>query len=314
MPDRPTGQQLIGMTSNEILDIFGGASDEKYGQYIPGYNRTKESNARTDTQFSLKNILYESEQAQSKSGFAGGGAAGKASGEAREGTLQGFQKQLEGFYSDYESEVYGALAHLADLEAFSGSRYGPGTPAPWEQYGMTEQQWNDWQASGGDDSDLNTYGGDETLQCFIGSTKILMFDGSVKNIEDINQFDLITSFDESTKEYVQGVVTKHLIHPINKIVNVANINGLIGTPTHPIYVDNKWIEIAENSDTHYCLKYVTNYFNLEVDGFSIDGYHNYIANDNIVSGLGDNLILNNYFKRQKNFQKQERKLCLEISI
>lgn len=124
MPDRPTGQQLIGMTSNEILDIFGGADVDKYGQYIPGYNRTKESNARTDTQFSLKNILYESEQAQSKSGFAGGGAAGKASGEAREGTLQGFQKQLEGFYSDYESEVYGALAHLADLGAFEDNGGG----------------------------------------------------------------------------------------------------------------------------------------------------------------------------------------------
>jgi len=113
--NRPSNQQLVGMTPQEILGIMGGA-DKYYESFIPQYNRERENLARTDTQFSLKNVSIGSQQAQAKSGFAGSGAIGQSAGRAREGTLQGFQKQLEGFRSQYASDVYGALGTLAGLE------------------------------------------------------------------------------------------------------------------------------------------------------------------------------------------------------
>ncbi|MBC8549760.1 MAG: hypothetical protein H8D23_08915, partial [Candidatus Brocadiales bacterium] len=115
--DRPTNQELIGMTPQEILEIFGGAGKE-YEKYIPEYNRERENLARTDTQFSLKNIGIGSQQAQAKSGFAGSGSIGQSAQQAREGTLQSFQKQLEGFRSSFASDVYEALGTLVGLEAF----------------------------------------------------------------------------------------------------------------------------------------------------------------------------------------------------
>ena len=208
--NRPSNQQLIGMTPSEILGIFGGAGKE-YEKYIPQYNRERENLARTDTQFSLRNIGIGSQQAQAKSGFAGSGAIGQFAGRAREGTLQGFQKQLEGFRSQYASDVYGALGTLAGLEVFknkgrtgsslpsspvsgfgggtgssSGGSFGQGdlygddrlpqseqgdvpisttpTPAPtqqpWEQYNMTESDYNDWMnETGGNLVSLGNYGG-----------------------------------------------------------------------------------------------------------------------------------------------------------
>jgi len=115
--NRPTNQELIGMTPSQILDIFGGAGKE-YEKYIPQYNRERENLARTDTQFSLKNIGIASGEMKAGSGLAENKAIDQYSGAAREGTLQGFQKQLEGFYSDYASDVYSALGQLAQLEAF----------------------------------------------------------------------------------------------------------------------------------------------------------------------------------------------------
>ena len=120
MPEKPTNQQLIGMTPSQILGIMGGAGQE-YEEYLPQYNRERENIAREKNQFGLQDILRGSQQAKAKSGFAGGGAIDKTYGKAREGTLQGFQSQLEGFYSQYASDVYSALGNLANLEAFSGS-------------------------------------------------------------------------------------------------------------------------------------------------------------------------------------------------
>ena len=120
--NRPTNQELIGMTPSQILDIFGGAGKE-YEKYIPQYNRERENLARTDTQFSLKNIGIASGEMKAGSGLAENKAIDQYSGAAREGTLQGFQKQLEGFYSDYASDVYSALGQLAQLEAFEGTGY-----------------------------------------------------------------------------------------------------------------------------------------------------------------------------------------------
>jgi len=132
--NRPTNQELIGMTPSQILDIFGGAGKE-YEKYIPQYNRERENLARTDTQFSLKNIGIASGEMKAGSGLAENKAIDQYSGAAREGTLQGFQKQLEGFYSDYASDVYSALGQLAQLEAFAG----PEGNSQYEQLDQAQQ-------------------------------------------------------------------------------------------------------------------------------------------------------------------------------
>lgn len=156
MPSRPTNQQLIGMTPQQILGIFGGAGKE-YEKYIPEYNRVQEDLARKQhgieenalglgAQQSLESILYGSQQAQAKSGFAGSGAINKASNKAREGTIQGFQSQLEGlnvgleqrvagFQADYASDVYSALGRLANLEAFKNDSKGGGGYQESAQFG-----------------------------------------------------------------------------------------------------------------------------------------------------------------------------------
>ena len=61
---------------------------------------------------------------------------------------------------------------------------------------------------------------------------------------------------------------------------------LIGTPSHPIFYNGKWNEIKDSSIPFILERmYVDNYFNLEVDGFTVYGSeHNYIANGCIVSG------------------------------
>jgi hypothetical protein len=48
--------------------------------------------------------------------------------------------------------------------------------------------------------------------------------------------------------------------------------------------------------------FIDNYYNLEVDGHDVmSGNHNYIVNGYIVSGLGDNPILNRFYQRQNVF-------------
>jgi hypothetical protein len=153
-------------------------------------------------------------------------------------------------------------------------------------------------------ADVDDYKND----CFVEGTKILMSDGSEKNIEDIVEDDLILSFDEKTESFVSGIVTEHLIHPVGREVPVAIVGGILeGTPSHPIFFNGGWSEINESEvDTKIFKKYIENYYNLEVDAYDVLGSsHNYIANGYVVSGLGDNDVLNDVFKRQKIFQCKE---------
>ena len=54
--------------------------------------------------------------------------------------------------------------------------------------------------------------------------------------------------------------------------------------------------------------FIDNYYNLEVDGHDVmSGNHNYIVNGYIVSGLGDNQILNRFYQRQNIFKGLEKK-------
>lgn len=147
----------------------------------------------------------------------------------------------------------------------------------------------------------------EANSCFVEGTKIFMSDGSEREIQDIIDGDLILTFDEKTKSFTPGVITESLIHPVGREVPVAIIGGVLeGTPSHPIFFNGRWSEIKESeADVEIVKKYIDNYYNLEVDAYDVRGSsHNYIANGYVVSGLGDNDVLNDIFRRQKIFQKE----------
>jgi len=150
------------------------------------------------------------------------------------------------------------------------------------------------------------YEGEELYhhECFLYGTQILMSSGSMKNISDINIGDSVASYSKHYKSYVSGIVTDVLLHPIGDVVKVAVVgNRLYGTPSHPIFFGDKWSEIHHsNLDVSYKYMYVDTYYNLEIDGENIFGSdHNYIADGYIVSGLGDNDILNKAIPRQSIF-------------
>ncbi len=55
--------------------------------------------------------------------------------------------------------------------------------------------------------------------CFTSDTEVTMEDGSKKNIEDVEIGDFVLSYKDG--EYVKGIVTDKLIHPINSVVEVV---------------------------------------------------------------------------------------------
>jgi len=137
--------------------------------------------------------------------------------------------------------------------------------------------------------------------CFIAETLISMYDGTTKAIKDIVVGDIVLSLKDD--KYVEGVVTEHLIHPTNQTIEIAKLGNLIGEPTHPLYVDGQWLEMKELDNVEFEYKHVDIWYNLEIDGRDVYGSeHNYIAEGWVVSGLGDDEILNNTFQRQKIFK------------
>ena len=138
-----------------------------------------------------------------------------------------------------------------------------------------------------------------TQGCFKANTPIEMFNGTKKNIEDVKKGDIIKSYKNG--KHTSGIVTKHLVHPINNIIPVAVLGNIIGSIDHPIFINNKWYEISKSpTNKKITHMFIDNWYNLEVDGHTIhDSEHNYITDGYIMSGLGDNEVLNNTFQRQK---------------
>ena len=83
--------------------------------------------------------------------------------------------------------------------------------------------------------------------CFLPGTKILMADGTTKNIEDIKVGDLVKAFDEKTGEIKTAKVTKVFHHSKEEMGDYyLVINGWLRvTPNHPIYANGKWIEAGK---------------------------------------------------------------------
>jgi len=145
----------------------------------------------------------------------------------------------------------------------------------------------------------------EQMQCFLANTKILMSSGELKNIQDIKVGDIVSSHYKG--DYVSGVVTDSLIHPVYDVVDVAVVNNkLYSTANHPVMLNGVWSEIQYSGlNININKMFVDVFYNLEIDGNNVFGSeHNFIADGYIVSGLGDNDVLNKVMPRQNMFKKE----------
>ena len=158
--------------------------------------------------------------------------------------------------------------------------------------------------------------GHYTNVCFTETALVFMADGKYKRISKIKEGDKILTFDEKTNGYSEGTVTEFLVHEVNRLMPTVELTNkefdyepLVGDPAHPIYHDKRWAEIQESkAEFKMSEAFIDNYYNLEVDGHNVmEGNHNYIVNGYIVSGLGDNPILNRFYQRQNIFKELEKK-------
>jgi len=133
--------------------------------------------------------------------------------------------------------------------------------------------------------------------CFDGECLVEMFDGSQKKIKDIKKGDVVKSYYKN--EYVSGIVTDSLIHPINGLVDMIKKGKMISDTKHPLFIDGEWKAAEKLNDATHYTKFYDVLYNLEIDGDKIyESEHNYIIDGIICSGLGDNPILNTEFQRQ----------------
>ena len=137
--------------------------------------------------------------------------------------------------------------------------------------------------------------------CFTYETPVKMWDGSTKKIGEIVENDEVLSYRKG--EYVKGIVTEHLIHPTDSFMGVVKYKEMISDRLHPYYDNGEWKPISEASGVILDMMYIDNFYNLEIDGnLTFESNHNFIVEDFIVSGLGDNELLNRTFKRQAIFE------------
>ena len=252
-------------------------------------------------------------------GFSGSGQRGRVQETMSQNVNDKFGGMLDNtMYDEYKLKKSWQEKNLATIAGYvssgdvtinnvtGGGNGNDGSPSGWT--GGTPSNGTTHTDDDGVDWIYENGSWSQEDSCFIEGTKIFMSNGSEKNIEDIVEGDLILSFDEDTKSFTPGIVTDHLIHPVGREIPVAIVGGILeGTPSHPIFFNGNWSEIKESEvGTKIVRKYIENYYNLEVDGYDVFGSsHNYIANGYVVSGLGDNAVLNDTFQRQKLFQKKE---------
>jgi len=128
----------------------------------------------------------------------------------------------------------------------------------------------------------------QTGTCFLAGTKIVMADGTYKNIETIVVGNTVKSFDEKNRQIEDKKVTKIFHHApeemgdyylvINKILRV--------TPNHQFYTEKGWItadrlkiddklSYSSECNTIYSIEKV--YEKVETYNFEVEGNHNYFV-------------------------------------
>jgi hypothetical protein len=123
--------------------------------------------------------------------------------------------------------------------------------------------------------------------CFLAGTQIEMSDGSLKNIENIQVGDRVKSYDESTKLWKTGFVSKVFHHSNSEMSDYYLVfnDDLFVTPNHPILVGGVWIdagnlEIGDVYGGNIIQSIEQVYERVPTYNFEVEPYHTY----NVVWG------------------------------
>lgn len=139
----------------------------------------------------------------------------------------------------------------------------------------------------------------QTRTCFLAGTKIVMADGTYKNIETIVVGDTVKSFDEKNRQTEDKKVTKIFHHAsgemgdyylvINKYLRV--------TPNHQFYTEKGWVtadslkigdKLSYSSECNKIYSIEKIYEKVETYNFEIEENHNYF-----VTFDSDNILVHN---------------------
>ncbi len=147
----------------------------------------------------------------------------------------------------------------------------------------------------GDISSFSVYQFEDT--CFLAGTKVLMADGSYKNIEDVNIGDLVSSFDID-----KNIVTKSIVENVfcydsfemGDYYLVFN-NDLCVTPNHLFFSDGDWLfadELCIGDSLCSSNKDIINIYSIkkvyekalsyDLDVESVDNYYVCMNNFNVL--------------------------------
>jgi hypothetical protein len=106
---------------------------------------------------------------------------------------------------------------------------------------------------------------DPTASCFVENSKVLMKDGTLKNIQDIQTGDEVRSINGSS------AVKKLITHEINDVYRIYTNGPVNTTADHPLHMDGKWTN-AEKLGWDSELTYVDKLYNvLTNEAFIVDG-------------------------------------------
>jgi hypothetical protein len=171
-------------------------------------------------------------------------------------------------------------------------------------------------SGGGGGGGLDASGGGGGLDpCFTRGSLVEMADGTLVPIEHVKEGDVISTGIRGGT----GRVTEVLAHDVNPnkpsdVVVISTPHGdLVGTPTHPVFLDGRWVELQDameagmlGTEARIDQHKVDVFYNLEIDGDNPGiSSHSYVVNGVVGSGLGDNVVLNSLFARQSVW-KQEK--------
>lgn len=133
----------------------------------------------------------------------------------------------------------------------------------------------------------------EMFKCVEKGTKISLFDGSLKNIEDIVVGDKVLSLNEKTLKITSDVVSRVWKTEKKEVYHLKTKRGMEfrAAGTHPILTNNGWKQIKdispddfiagiENSDIYWdqVEKVENTGVQVEMYDIEVENNHNYIAN------------------------------------
>ncbi len=128
--------------------------------------------------------------------------------------------------------------------------------------------------------------------CFLAGTKVLMSDGSYKNIENVAVGDKVKCFDEKDEKLVESVVSNIHHHQENEMNEYyLKINDdLCVTPNHMMYTSNGWIRAGLLTEKDFLFSSEKGFVNIDSIehiyekepsyDLTIENYHNYFTKIN----------------------------------